>query len=141
MIEDQERRVQKYWNEMMEKIYKSQLKKIQGDMHKCAADCCDNEIYSMQKVNNCIENCKSPLINAENYVIQESERTADRLKRCIMDCNDKILDKMGPKPSQSEIDRNKEELETCTTKCVNSYCDMLPTLEKKMKEVLSNKKY
>ncbi|XP_076160755.1 protein FAM136A-like [Ptiloglossa arizonensis] len=141
MIEEQKKRVEKNWNEMMENIYKSHIRKMQGDMHKCAADCCDNEIYSKQKVHNCIENCNSSLIKAEIYINEQFQRAADRLKRCIMDCNDKILDKMGPKPSQSKIDRNKEEFKTCATECVNSYCDMLPTLEKAVKEVLSNKQY
>ena len=58
-----------------------------------------------------------------------------------MDCNDKIKDKMGPSPSQSEVNKFSEEFEQCATKCVDNYCDHLPTLEKTMKKVLANKNF
>lgn len=43
-------------------------------MHKCAAQCCENEIYSIQKVHNCVENCSSSLNKAQQYVQGEFER-------------------------------------------------------------------
>lgn len=61
----------------------------------------------------------------------------NRLQRCIMECNDNIKDKMGLNPTQREVDRYSEEFEQCATKCVDSYCELLPTLEKTMKKVLS----
>lgn len=58
-----------------------------------------------------------------------------------MECNDKIKDKMGPNPTQSEVDRFSEDFEKCATKCVDVYCDLLPALEKTMKKVLSSKQF
>lgn len=43
-------------------------------MHKCAAQCCENETYSIQKVHNCVENCSSSLNKAQQYVQGEFER-------------------------------------------------------------------
>lgn len=58
-----------------------------------------------------------------------------------MDCNDRIRDKMGPNPSQNEVTVYTEEFEKCSTKCVDDYCKLLPSLEQTMKKVLSNRKY
>lgn len=57
-----------------------------------------------------------------------------------MECNENIKDKIGLYPTQSEVDRYREDFEKCATKCVDSYCELLlPALEKSMKKVLSEK--
>lgn len=58
-----------------------------------------------------------------------------------MECNDNIKDKMGYNPTQAEVDKYSEEFEKCASKCVDSYCELLPSLEKTMKEVLSKNKF
>lgn len=58
-----------------------------------------------------------------------------------MECNDNIKDKISPNPTQSEIDRYSAEFEKCATKCVDSYCELLPSLEKTMKRVLSKNEF
>lgn len=126
---------------MVEEIDKSYLRKMQRDMHNCAASCCDNETYSIQKVHNCVENCGSSLNKAQQYVQGEFERVQNRLQRCIMECNDNIRDKMGPNPTQAEVDKHSEEFEKCATRCVDSYCELLPALEKTMKKVLSRNEF
>jgi len=65
----------------------------------------------------------------------------NRLQRCVMECNDSIKDKLGPNPTQAEVDRYSEEFEKCAIKCVDTYCDLLPALEKTMKKVLNKKEY
>lgn len=47
---------------------------FQRDMHRCAASCCENETYSIQKVHSCIENCSISLRQAEKYIREEFER-------------------------------------------------------------------
>lgn len=44
-------------------------------MHKCAAVCCENETYSIQKVHNCVENCGASFVKAQQYVQDEFERS------------------------------------------------------------------
>lgn len=43
-------------------------------MHKCAAQCCENETYSIQKIHHCIDNCSSSLQKAQQYVQNEFVR-------------------------------------------------------------------
>jgi hypothetical protein len=48
-------------------------------MHKCAAMCCENETYSVQKVYKCVETCSDPLNKAQRFVQKEF----DRIQVCI----------------------------------------------------------
>lgn len=130
-----------HMTKIIEEIDKSHLRKMQRDMHKCSALCCENETYNIQKVHNCVENCSSSFNKAQQYIQGEFERIQNRLQRCIMECNDNIKDKMGPNPTQIEADEYSTEFEKCATKCVDSYCGLLPTLEKNMKKVLSRNEF
>lgn len=58
-----------------------------------------------------------------------------------MECNDKIKDQMGPNPTQSEVNKLSDDFEKCATKCVDTYCDLLPSLEKTMRKMLASKKF
>ncbi|KAL2716102.1 protein FAM136A-like [Vespula squamosa] len=139
MVAEQRRRVEDLMTRMIEEMDKAYLRRMQGDMHRCAATCCDNESYNILQVQNCVENCSSSLNEAQNYVQNEFVRIQNRLQRCVMDCNDTIKDKMSSNLTQNEVDRYSEEFDKCATKCVDTYCDLLPSLEKSMKNVLSSK--
>ncbi|GAB1869453.1 Protein FAM136A [Camponotus japonicus] len=140
-MEEQKKRVEDNMTKIVEEIDKTYLRKMQRDMHKCAAQCCENETYSIQKVHNCVENCSSSLNKAQQYVQGEFERVQNRLQRCIMECNDNIKDKVGPNPTQIEMDKYSEEFEKCAITCVDAYCKLLPSLEKTMKKVLSKNEF
>ncbi|XP_025270769.1 protein FAM136A-like isoform X2 [Camponotus floridanus] len=73
-MEEQKKRVEDNMTKIVEEIDKTYLRKMQRDMHKCAAQCCENETYSIQKVHNCVENCSSSLNKAQQYVQGEFER-------------------------------------------------------------------
>lgn len=45
-----------------------------SDMHRCAASCCDNQSYTIQKLHSCIENCGTPLSKAQQYIQEEFDR-------------------------------------------------------------------
>ncbi|XP_043484662.1 protein FAM136A [Leptopilina heterotoma] len=137
MVERQQKRVEEEITKLVEDIDKNFLRKMQADMHRCAATCYDNESYSVHRAANCVENCTSSLNKAQHFISSEIERVQNRLQRCVMDCNDKIRDKMGPSPSQSVADRYTSEFENCATSCVDSYCEMLPSVEKTIRNSLS----
>ena len=40
-------------------------------MHLCAAKCCEKNDYSVDKVHNCIEQCSTPLHEAQSFVQTE----------------------------------------------------------------------
>ncbi|XP_033212168.1 protein FAM136A isoform X2 [Belonocnema kinseyi] len=111
MVEEQRRRVEGEITRVVEEIDKSFLRKMQADMHRCAATCYDNESYSVHRVANCVENCGSALNNAQQYITEEIERVQNRLQRCVMDCNDRVRDKMGPSPSQNDVDKFSNDFE------------------------------
>jgi len=58
-----------------------------------------------------------------------------------MECNDNVKDKMDLNPTQAQVDRYSEEFQKCATKCVDSYCELLPSLEETMKKVLNKNKF
>ncbi|XP_017884446.1 protein FAM136A-like isoform X2 [Ceratina calcarata] len=112
---------------------------FQGDSLRCAANCYDNESYSIQRVQNCVRNCNNAVDQAQDYIKDELGRVQNRLQRCVMDCNDRIKDAVGPNPSQRDVDKFSEQFDDCVTKCVDSYCEILPNMERTMKKVLSEK--
>ncbi|XP_060827696.1 protein FAM136A-like [Bombus pascuorum] len=140
MVEEQQKRVEEHTSKIVEEIDKS-MRKMKGDAYRCAAICCDNETYSIQRVQNCVKNCNNSLDQAQEYAREELERVQNRLQRCVMDCNDRIKDAAGPNPSQRDLEKYSEIFDKCVTKCVDNYCEILPTLQKTMKNVLSEKKY
>ncbi|XP_014205117.1 protein FAM136A [Copidosoma floridanum] len=141
MAEEQRKRVEDQTTQTIEDIDKTFLRKMQGDMHRCAAACCDNENFSVQRIHSCIHSCSIHLNEANQYIQNEFERSKNRLQRCIMDCNDKVKDKMGLDPSQGEINNFTKEFENCTKNCVDDYCDLLPSLKKTIKKVFANNKF
>ncbi|XP_003694805.1 protein FAM136A [Apis florea] len=140
MVEEQQKRVDEYTRKIVEEIDKS-MRKMKGDAYRCAASCCDNETYSIKKIENCVRNCNNSLDQAQEYAREELERVQNRLQRCVMDCNDRIKDAAGPNPSQRDLEKYSEQFDKCVTKCVDHYCEILPNLEKTMKNVLSERKY
>lgn len=72
-------------------------------MHRCAATCCDNKESSLDRVQKCVENCSVKLNWAQSYVQKELEQCQNKLQRCVMDCNDDVRVKMGPNPTQAQV--------------------------------------
>ncbi|KPJ21320.1 Protein FAM136A, partial [Papilio machaon] len=77
-----------------------------GDMHRCAAKCCDDPQTSLERVHGCIDNCTTSLNQANEYVQGEINHFQNRLQRCVMDCNDAARDKLGANPSQETVSFN-----------------------------------
>ena len=62
-------------------------------MHLCAAQCCSDELSSINEVMACKERCEAPLMRAQKYVQSELERYQESLQRCVLSCQDDIKDK------------------------------------------------
>ncbi|XP_077298988.1 protein FAM136A-like [Arctopsyche grandis] len=136
MVEQQKRRLEHLMSELVDDLDRSHLRKMQGDMHRCAARCCDNTSYSLDKTHACIENCSTPLNNANNYVQSELTHLQNRLQRCVMQCNDEIREIMEINPTQQQADRYTAKFEDCAVKCVDKHVDSMPKLLQTMKSVL-----
>lgn len=79
-------------------------------MHRCAARCCDDGNVSLDRVQQCVENCSKPLQVSQDYVQSEIQSFQNRLQRCVMECNDDIKLKMGPNPSESQVKTTQKHI-------------------------------
>ncbi|ODN02214.1 hypothetical protein Ocin01_04470 [Orchesella cincta] len=133
---DAQRRVQEEMGEVINEIDKSHLRRIQRQMHECAAKCCANEVASLEDTHGCIEKCSASVHVAQNYVQKEVGGFQERLQRCVLDCQDKSRDKLSTNASESEMLGLKNEFEHCAIRCVDDNLKLLPTLLKRMKASL-----
>ncbi|KAJ8929499.1 hypothetical protein NQ314_017808 [Rhamnusium bicolor] len=137
MVEQQRQRIEQEMTKMINELDIEYLRKMQADMHRCAAQCCENKEVSLERVQRCVENCSVKLNWAQSYVQKELEQLQNKLQRCVMDCNDDIRVKMGPNPSESDIDKFTTLFENCAKRCVDKQIDYMPSLLKKVKTDLS----
>ncbi|KAL1501881.1 hypothetical protein ABEB36_007122 [Hypothenemus hampei] len=103
MVEQQRQRIEQEMTKMINELDLQFLRKMQADMHRCAAVCCDNNKDSLERVQKCVENCSASLTWAQTYVQRELEGLQNKLQRCVMDCNDEIRVKLGPNPTDTEV--------------------------------------
>ncbi|CAO1313745.1 unnamed protein product [Diamesa serratosioi] len=138
MIEQQRQRIEQEMTQLVDNLDRTHLRKMQADMHLCASNCCQDSTSSMDAVQGCVERCSNPVNRAQRYVQNELERFQGKLQRCVMDCNDKVKDKMpGGNPSESDIAKYTAEFERCAIKCVDNNVEILPSLFKTIKSVLA----
>ncbi|KAF2896379.1 hypothetical protein ILUMI_09794 [Ignelater luminosus] len=137
MVERQKQRIEQEMTKMIDELDRNYLRKMQADMHRCAARCCDNSDLSLERVQQCVDTCSTPLNKAQNYVQKEIEHLQNRLQRCVMQCNDDIKDKMGPTPSESDVDKYSLMFENCAISCVDKHVELIPSMMKAMKTVLA----
>lgn len=116
-------------------------RKIQGDMHRCAAKCCDNSRDSIEKVYNCVQLCSTDFEKVQHFLQAEYNQFQGRLESCILQCRDDAADSLSSNPSASEIAKYKQNYEACIISCANKHIDMLPQFLKRVKEVLKKKSY
>ncbi|KAF7271448.1 hypothetical protein GWI33_015670 [Rhynchophorus ferrugineus] len=140
MVEQQRQRIEQEMTKMINDVDLQYLRRMQADMHRCAAACCDNREASLERVQKCVDNCSVSLNWAQSYVQQQFEGLQNKLQRCVMDCNDDVKVKIGPNPTQSEIDKYTKIFEDCATRCVDRQIDYIPSLLKKIKVDLAKGK-
>ncbi|XP_073509695.1 protein FAM136A isoform X1 [Phyllobates terribilis] len=134
MAEEYQNRLQNAVDGMVKSLERENIRKMQGKMFLCSAQCCDNEKASMQQVHSCIERCHAPLAQAQSLVTNELERFQDRLGRCTMHCNDKAKDSLD---SGSKESHARTQLESCVMKCAEDHMNLIPSMTKKLKDSLA----
>jgi len=95
-------------------------------MHLCAANCCSDQRGNIDSVQNCIEHCTTPLLNAQDCLQHELGQFQGHLQSCIMECNNSVQNR-----------GNTSHYEKCMVKCVDQHIAMIPTMMKAIQEVLS----
>ncbi|CAD7077472.1 unnamed protein product [Hermetia illucens] len=137
MIEQQRQRVEQEMTKLVDEMDKTYLRKMQVEMHKCAAKCCEDQTSSIDSVQRCVDRCAAPLTSAQKYVHKELEEFQGRLQRCVMQCNDDVKVQMSANPSEDEIAKFTAQFERCAVKCVDKHVGLIPSMLKTIKSVLS----
>ncbi|CAN8000071.1 unnamed protein product [Ixodes pacificus] len=136
MADEAGARVQKAVESMIQDLDKSCLRRMQGDMHKCAARCCDDMTTTMEGVHRCIESCSEHLNRAQNQIQGELGNFHDRIQRCVMQCQDTVRDQVLPSTTDADAAKYKTQFDTCVVKCADTHIELVPQLLKRMKEML-----
>ncbi|KAJ8287093.1 hypothetical protein GJAV_G00047580 [Gymnothorax javanicus] len=134
MAEAQQARVQNAVEEMVQGLEREHIRKMQGRMFRCSADCCERSSDSMTQVHQCIERCHAPLAQAQSLVTTELERFQDRLARCTMSCNDKAKDLFDSGAKEPAV---RALMESCVGACVDDHINLLPSMTRKLKDSLA----
>ncbi|XP_068131026.1 protein FAM136A [Hyperolius riggenbachi] len=133
MAEEAQKRLENAVDSMVKSLEKENIRRMQGKMFRCSAQCCDNETASMQQVHGCIERCHGPLAQAQSLVTNELERFQDRLSRCTMDCSDKAKDLFDSGSKEGQV---RSQLESCVMKCAEEHMNLIPSMTRKLKDAL-----
>ncbi|KPP65182.1 protein FAM136A-like [Scleropages formosus] len=133
MAEAQQSRVQTAVEDMVQGLEREYIRKMQGRMFRCSADCCDHHSDSMTQVHQCIERCHTPMAQAQNLVTTELEKFQDRLARCSMHCNDKAKDLFDSGAKEPAV---RALMDRCVGACVDEHLNLLPSMTRRLKESL-----
>ncbi|CAF99306.1 unnamed protein product, partial [Tetraodon nigroviridis] len=74
MAEAHQARMQNVVEEMVQSLERDYIRKMQGRMFSCSADCCSRPSDSMSQVHQCIDRCHTPLAQAQGLVTSELEK-------------------------------------------------------------------
>lgn len=135
MAEAHQARVQNVIEDMVQSLEKDHIRKMQGRMFRCSAECCDRSTDSMVQVHQCIETCHTPLAKAQGLVTSELEKFQDRLTRCTMSCNDKAKDLFDSGAKEPAV---RSLMDRCVGSCVDDHVNLIPSMTRRLKENLDS---
>jgi len=141
MASEAQTRVQQSFHQLMNDLDKSCMRNIQGEMHKCAAKCCDRTDLSMEGNHECISRCSQPLQSAQAYVEREVNAFQDRIERCVLSCQDSIKDKIGANTTDDQMKGFTAQFESCVVKCVDTHIGLMPNMLSKMRQSIQKSSY
>ncbi|XP_069558844.1 protein FAM136A [Brachyistius frenatus] len=135
MADAHQTRVQVVIEGMVQSLERENIRKMQGHMFKCSADCCHRSTDSMSQVHHCIERCHTPLAKAQSLVTAELEKFQDRLTRCTMHCNDKAKDLFDSGAKDTAV---RSLMDRCVGSCVDDHVNLIPSMTRRLKENLDS---
>lgn len=127
-----EQKIQDAYNE----LDKSHVRKLMKRTYLCAAKCCESNETSYDDVQRCIDNCTTPLNNAQTYLKNEFQDFQSRVQRCLMVCNDTVKAKMEVNKIKILSDKYKNDYEECAKSCLKTHSELLPSIVIKIKSTL-----
>ncbi|OWF55055.1 protein FAM136A-like [Mizuhopecten yessoensis] len=140
-MEAAQARVQNAVTARSEELEKGQIRSVEAEMYKCNLKCVENQSYSVEDKDHCLERCSSRMMQIQKYVQSEMEAYQNRLQRCAMDCQDKARDKMPASPKDGVVDKIRGELEKCMINCADSHVELVGPMFKRMGKSIASNKY
>lgn len=143
MAEESILKVQVALTNTLNEVDQMYTRKLQRDMHICAARCCEQTNDSMEQVYKCVKNCSINYEKSQIYLQNEFDHFQGRVQRCVLQCADDAGDKLGVSPhsSSSELAKFKKIYNDCVISCANKYVIMVPEFMMRLKESLQKKAY
>lgn len=139
MAESTENRIRCALTTMLNDVDKLHLRQLQGEMHACAAKCCEDRVSSVDLVHACIQGCNENLEKAQKVVQNEIFHLQKRFQSCVVRCNNEVKGRISSHPIDQQIKSYETDFEDCIEKCIDSNIALIPFIMKKMKDVLANK--
>ena len=59
------------------------------------------------------------------------------MQRCVLQCQDTIRDRITPGATEEQLGVFKKDFEQCVVKCADTHIDLIPSILKRIKAVLS----
>jgi len=137
MVENAQNKIQEAMTKLVDDLDRTYLRNMQRSMHLCAADCCSKSETSVDATHRCIENCSTPLTQAQTYVQNELSQFQERLQRCVMVCQDRVRDQVTNNTSETQVNQYKAEFEVCAMQCVDDHIGLMPSIKRRIASVLS----
>ncbi len=94
MAEKAQAKVQVSVQRFVEEVDRGGLRRMEKEMHECAARCCAKEDLPIREVHACVEKCSDKTKRAQNLVQGELQRFQEGLSRCVAQCQDDIKDQV-----------------------------------------------
>ncbi|ONK77351.1 uncharacterized protein A4U43_C02F5630 [Asparagus officinalis] len=105
---------------------------LQKAYFMCAYECFDRR-QKQEAINNCVEHCSVPVLNANNLVETEMAKFQERMNRSLMVCQDKFE---AAKLQQIKTGA-MNELEACVNLAIEDHVRSLPHIAERLKASLS----
>ncbi|XP_050738211.1 protein FAM136A-like isoform X2 [Eriocheir sinensis] len=137
MVDQAQHRIQEAMTALVDDLDKTYLRGMQRTMHLCAASCCEKKENSVDQVHRCIENCSTPLTQAQSFVQNELSQFQERLQRCVMVCQDRVKDHVHADATEAQVSAYKAEFEGCAMQCVDEHIQLMPSVKKRIAGVLA----
>ncbi|KAM3270472.1 protein like [Capsicum chacoense] len=101
---------------------------LQQAYFKCAHECFDRT-KKKEEIENCVEYCSVPVLNAQNFVENEMANFQEKMNRSLMVCQDKFKTATQQKNKSDAI----KDMESCVDQSVQESFNSLPYLVGKFK--------
>ncbi|KAG1331274.1 protein FAM136A [Cocos nucifera] len=105
---------------------------LQQAYFKCAYECFDRR-RRQEDINNCVEHCSVPVLNANNLVETEMAKFQERMNRSLMVCQDKFEAAKLQQIKTSAMN----DLESCVNQAIDDSIKTLPHIVDHIKATLS----